>query len=59
MKSITQYPICKILTAILLAALLILLVGVSTAQAQSPIYAEVDRTSLSTDETLTLKVTIA
>jgi hypothetical protein len=59
MKSITKYPISKSLAAILLASLLILAVGVSTAQAQSPIYAEVDRASLTTDDTLTLKVTIA
>jgi hypothetical protein len=59
MKSTSHQPAWRHLVTILLAALMILAVGVGTAQAQSPIFAEVDRSTLSTGETLTLKVTVA
>jgi hypothetical protein len=48
----------KYLIPIILAGLLAALVGASHAQEQAPISAEVDRTSLSTGEMLTLRVTI-
>lgn len=43
---------------IILAVLVLPLVGTGAVQAQSPIYVEVDRTTLSTDETLLLMVTL-
>jgi hypothetical protein len=53
-----KYPSIKYLLAILLVSLLFPFAGLGIAQAQSPIRAEVDRTELSTDETLTLTVTL-
>jgi hypothetical protein len=56
MRSKTKY-----LIAIILAALMLPFVGIGTAQGQGagPIHAEVDRTSLSTGETLLLTVTVS
>jgi hypothetical protein len=48
----------KVLPAILLVSLLLPFVGLGTAAAQSPLSAEVDRAELSTDEALTLTVTL-
>jgi len=58
MRPKAKYPTIKYLLAFLLASLLVSFVGLGAAQAQSPIRAEVDRTALSTDETLTLTVTL-
>ena len=51
----------KYLVPIILAVLAFPLLGIQVAQAQGsgPIHAEVDRTSLSTDETLLLTVTVS
>ena len=48
----------KVFLAILLGSFLLPFVGLGTALAQSPVWAEVDRTELSTDEMLTLTVTL-
>lgn len=48
----------KTLTPIILAILLLSFAGISHAQGQLPITAEVDRTTVSTDETVTLTVTL-
>ena len=53
MKSRTKY-----LIPVILALLFLSFVGISAAQDQETIVAQVDRTSLSTDETLTLTVTV-
>jgi hypothetical protein len=47
------------LVPIVLAAICLALMGIATAQAQSPIHAEVDRTTLSTDETVVLTVSLS
>lgn len=58
MKSKIQIRKPRTLMAIPLAFALLLVAGLSTALAQSPITAEVDRAALSTDEALLLTVTI-
>ena len=51
-------PGFKILIPIVLAVLVLPWLGAGSAQAQSPVLAEVNRTSLTTDETLSLTVTV-
>ena len=58
MQPKAKYPAIKYLLAILVVSLLFPFLGLGTALAQSPIVAEVDRAALSTDETLTLTVTL-
>jgi len=48
----------KILIPIILAVLVLPWVGIGSAWAQSPIHADLDRTTVSTDETLVLTVTV-
>ncbi len=59
MQPKAKYPAAKHLLAIGLASFLLSFVGAGSALAQEPIRAEVDRTELSTDEMLTLTVTLA
>jgi hypothetical protein len=58
MRLKAKHPAAKYLAAILLASLLFPFIGLGPALAQSPIQAEVDRAVLSTDEMLTLTVTL-
>jgi hypothetical protein len=58
MQPKAKYPTIMYLLAVLLASLLVPFMGLRTALAQSPISAEVDRAVLSTDEMLTLTVTL-
>jgi hypothetical protein len=58
MRPSAKYRPIKVLLAVLLASLLIPFVGLDAALAQSPLNAEVDRSALSTDDILTLTVTL-